>query len=248
MKRTTARGLTVLGTAVLVAIALAACGGGGSSSTSTTSSKASATNAADTQGPTSATGATGSALARRTALAACLKKYGVTLPSFGGRFGADRRERTPLPVRRDGRERTPLPVRRDRSQRASRRLPRRRRRLRQQPEARAGTAEMRRLWRLWRLRRHRANRRLQHPDPHGTDELRRVHEEERRNAAHPQPERDRQRVRQRQPDDRHLQDGLRAMQRDPHLPEPPAQTRRRNRLDDELTARRPSDPEPHRTR
>jgi len=88
MKRTTARGLTVLASAVLVAVALAACGGGGSSSTSTTSSKASATNAADTHGSTSATGATGSALARRTALAACLKKYGVTLPSFAGRFGA----------------------------------------------------------------------------------------------------------------------------------------------------------------
>ena len=88
MKRTTARGLTVLGTAVLVAIALAACGGGGSSSTSTTSSKAPATNAANTQGPTSPTGATGSALTRRTALATCLKKYGVTLPSFRGRLGA----------------------------------------------------------------------------------------------------------------------------------------------------------------
>jgi len=90
MKRTTARGLPVLAAAVLVAIALAACGGGGSSSTSTTSSKAPAANAANTQGPTSATG---SALARRTALAACLKKYGVTLPSFGaaGRTGASGR-------------------------------------------------------------------------------------------------------------------------------------------------------------
>jgi hypothetical protein len=85
MKRTTARGLTVLGSALLVAIAIAACGGGGSSSTTTTSSTAAAANSADTQG---STGATGSALARRTALAACLKNYGVTLPSFGGRFGA----------------------------------------------------------------------------------------------------------------------------------------------------------------
>ena len=152
MKRTTARGLAVLGAAVLVAIALAACGGGGSSTTSTTSSTASATNAADTQGPTGATGSAGSALARRTALVACLKKYGVTLPSFGGSaLRRDRRERTPLRVRRDRRERAPLPVRRDRRQRASRRLPRRRRRLRQQPEARAGTAEMRRLWRLRRF-------------------------------------------------------------------------------------------------
>jgi hypothetical protein len=88
MKRTPARGLTVFGAAVLSAIALAACGGGGSSSTSTTSSKAPATNAAGTQAPTSPTGATGSALARRTALTACLKKYGVTLPSASGRFGA----------------------------------------------------------------------------------------------------------------------------------------------------------------
>jgi hypothetical protein len=88
MRTTTARGLAVLGTALLVAIAIAACGGGGSSTTSTTSSKAPSANSADTQGPTSATGATGSALARRTALAACLKNYGVTLPSFPGRFGA----------------------------------------------------------------------------------------------------------------------------------------------------------------
>jgi hypothetical protein len=84
MQRTTARGPGVLGASLLVAIALAACGGGGSSTTSTTSSKAPATNAADTHGPT---GATGGASARRTALTACLKKYGVTLPSFGGRFG-----------------------------------------------------------------------------------------------------------------------------------------------------------------
>ena len=77
----------MLGTALLVAITIAGCGGGGSSSTSTTSSKTSATNSADAQGPTSATGATGSALARRTALTTCLKKYGVTLPSFGGGFG-----------------------------------------------------------------------------------------------------------------------------------------------------------------
>lgn len=88
MKRTTARGLTVLVTAALVAIAIAACGGSGSPSTSTTSSNASATNAADAQGTPGATGATGSALARRAALTTCLKKYGVTLPSFGGRFGA----------------------------------------------------------------------------------------------------------------------------------------------------------------
>jgi len=92
----------VLGAAVLVGIALAACGGGGSSSTSTTSSKAPATKA-NTQDPTSATGATGSALARRTALAACLKNYGVTLPSFRGRFGATGATGRRLPVGATGR-------------------------------------------------------------------------------------------------------------------------------------------------
>jgi hypothetical protein len=77
----------VPGAAVLVAIALAACGGGGSTTTTTTtSSTPSATNAASTAGATGATG--GSAVARRTALVACLKKYGETLPSFGGGFGA----------------------------------------------------------------------------------------------------------------------------------------------------------------
>jgi hypothetical protein len=87
MKSTSGRGLAVIGAAVLLAIALAACGGGGSSPGSTTSSKAPATNAADRQGPT---GASGSVAARRSALTACLKKYGVKLPSFGSgrRFGA----------------------------------------------------------------------------------------------------------------------------------------------------------------
>jgi hypothetical protein len=83
MKRTTARGLPVLGAAALVAIALAACGGGGSTTTSTTS-KAPAAKAAAPQGATSA----GGAPASRTALVACLKKYGVKLPSFGGPGGA----------------------------------------------------------------------------------------------------------------------------------------------------------------
>lgn len=82
MRRTTTRGLAVLGTALLVAVALAACGGGGGSTK--TSSTPSTTNAADTHGATGASGASAS----RTALVACLKKYGVTLPSsFGGGFG-----------------------------------------------------------------------------------------------------------------------------------------------------------------
>lgn len=81
MKGRTPRGLAVLASTVLVGVALAACGGGGST---TTSSTPSTTNAADTQGATGGTGSTGAA--RRTALEACLKKYGVTLPAGGG-FG-----------------------------------------------------------------------------------------------------------------------------------------------------------------
>jgi hypothetical protein len=88
MKRTTARGPAVLGAAALVAILLAACGGGGSAATTTsTSTKAPTTNSADTQNPSGGTGAAGRSLASRTALTACLKKYGVTLPSFGGAGG-----------------------------------------------------------------------------------------------------------------------------------------------------------------
>jgi hypothetical protein len=71
--------------AVLAAVVLAACGGGGGSSTPTS------TAAAGTTSPPAA-GASGAAgTARRTALVACLKKQGVSLPAgFGGggrRFG-----------------------------------------------------------------------------------------------------------------------------------------------------------------
>jgi hypothetical protein len=71
--------------AVLAAVVLAACGGGGGSSTS---SSTAAAGTGTTSPPAGATGA--AATARRTALVACLKKQGVSLPAgFGGgrRFG-----------------------------------------------------------------------------------------------------------------------------------------------------------------
>jgi hypothetical protein len=67
--------------ALAIAVVLAACGGSSSTPTNT---------AAAATGSTPAAGAAAGG-AGRTALAACLKKYGVTLPSggFGGRrFGA----------------------------------------------------------------------------------------------------------------------------------------------------------------
>jgi hypothetical protein len=78
---------------------IAACGGGGSSPSTTSSHTAAARAAtpdpAATPGATGTSGATGDPgafAARRTALAACLKKAGITLPNFGGgrrfRFGA----------------------------------------------------------------------------------------------------------------------------------------------------------------
>jgi hypothetical protein len=83
MKSRSARGPAVVAVALLTVVLIAACGGGGgsSSSSSTTSSNSAAANA-----PTSP----GSAIASRFAKAeACLKKYGVSLPNFGGRrFGA----------------------------------------------------------------------------------------------------------------------------------------------------------------
>ena len=91
MKRNPTR-VVVAGAAILVAIGLAACGG--SSSPSSTPAAAAAQSATGSSGPAGAgsTGATGATItARRSALAACLKKNGVTLPTrrFGatGRFG-----------------------------------------------------------------------------------------------------------------------------------------------------------------
>jgi hypothetical protein len=74
------RGLSALGATLLVTVALSACGS--SSPTSTVSAAAGGANATGSSGSSGATG-----VARRTALAACLKKYGVTLPSrpLGGR-------------------------------------------------------------------------------------------------------------------------------------------------------------------
>jgi collagen type I/II/III/V/XI/XXIV/XXVII alpha len=92
MKRNPTRVVVVAGAATLIAIGLAACGG--SSSPSSTPAAAAAQSATGSSGPAGAgsTGATGATItARRSALAACLKKNGVTLPTrrFGatGRFG-----------------------------------------------------------------------------------------------------------------------------------------------------------------
>src|SRR5665213_1354599 len=84
MTRSTTRGIAVLGAALLIAVAIGACGGGGSqSSSSSTAAAAPAANAAGSSGPS------GPGSAGRSALAACLKKYGVTLPNgpLGGRSG-----------------------------------------------------------------------------------------------------------------------------------------------------------------
>jgi hypothetical protein len=62
------RRIAGIGAAILAATALAACGGSSSSSSTTAAAK--------TTSPSGSTGATG-----RTALAACLKKYGITLPA-----------------------------------------------------------------------------------------------------------------------------------------------------------------------
>jgi hypothetical protein len=77
------RVLAVTATAVLTAVVIAACGGG--SSTPSATSAGTSTVPAGTGGPDSA-----AFTARRAQLAACLQKYGVTLParSFTGpRFG-----------------------------------------------------------------------------------------------------------------------------------------------------------------
>jgi hypothetical protein len=77
MKPRSARGLAVVGVALLTAVLIAACGGGGSSNSSSSSSSDSAAAKAPAAG-----GSVASGFAKE---AACLKKYGVTLPSFAGR-------------------------------------------------------------------------------------------------------------------------------------------------------------------
>ena len=86
MKVRRARVIAIPGAALLAVVVLAACGGGSSTTSSTTNAAAtnSSSRAAASVPATSATAA-------RAKLVACLKKYGVTLPSggFGGRrFGA----------------------------------------------------------------------------------------------------------------------------------------------------------------
>jgi hypothetical protein len=85
MRLRSTRGPAVLGVALLTALLIAACGGSSSSSSSSTSSSA----APAANSSAGATGGAGAFSARFSALAACLKKAGVTVPSFSGRrFGA----------------------------------------------------------------------------------------------------------------------------------------------------------------
>lgn len=89
MKVRRVRGFAVIGIALLTAAVVAACGGSSPSSTSTTSSTSSAAAAANGSPAAGGGAVTGSIAADRAKLDACLKKYGVTLPTVGGgRFGA----------------------------------------------------------------------------------------------------------------------------------------------------------------
>jgi hypothetical protein len=87
------RVLALIGAGLAVTVLVAACGGSSPTSTtsSTSSAAAAATPAAGTPAGTPPGGA-GAFSARRAALVACLKKYGVTLPGGAGlgarRFGA----------------------------------------------------------------------------------------------------------------------------------------------------------------
>ena len=93
MKPSRIRGLAALATVVAIALALSACGGSSSPSSTTAADNVNATGSSGPAAgaPGGATGAAGAA--RRSALATCLKKYGVTLPSFGatGASGASGR-------------------------------------------------------------------------------------------------------------------------------------------------------------
>jgi len=85
MKPRRKRAFAVLGVAILAAAVLAACGGSSPTTTTSTSSSAAAGAAPSTSAPAPAAG--GQFTAARAKLAACLKKYGVTLPSFAGGAG-----------------------------------------------------------------------------------------------------------------------------------------------------------------
>ena len=88
MKVRRARGLAVIGVALLTAAVVAACGGSSPTSSTSTTSSAS-TPAANGSPAAGGGGVTGRIAADRAKLDACLKKYGVTLPTLGGRrFGA----------------------------------------------------------------------------------------------------------------------------------------------------------------
>ena len=83
MKPGSKRAVAVLAVAILAVVVLAACGGSSPTTTTTTTSSSAAANAAPSSN-TPAPAAAGQFAATRAKLAACLKKYGVTLPSFGG--------------------------------------------------------------------------------------------------------------------------------------------------------------------
>ena len=85
MKPSRIRGLAGLATILAIVLALSACGGSASPSSTTAAAQV---NPTGSSGPTGGTPGGSAATARRTALAACLKKYGVTLPA--GRFGGGR--------------------------------------------------------------------------------------------------------------------------------------------------------------
>jgi hypothetical protein len=83
MKPRSKRAIAVPGVAILAAVVLAACGGSSPTTTTTTTSSSAAANAAPS-GAAGAPAAGGQFATERAKLATCLKKYGVTLPSFGG--------------------------------------------------------------------------------------------------------------------------------------------------------------------
>ncbi|MGD1049881.1 MAG: hypothetical protein ABR947_02270 [Solirubrobacteraceae bacterium] len=83
MKPRSKRAVAVAGVAIVAAVILAACGGSSPTTTTTTTSSSAAANATPSSNAAAPAGA-GQFAATRAKLAACLKKYGVTLPSFAG--------------------------------------------------------------------------------------------------------------------------------------------------------------------